>query len=129
MTAKTDTPKQYIRALGRRKTAVASVHLTENSQAMLMNGEKIEFSEAVLAPLILVGKKDAFGVSAKVKGGGKASQLDAIRLGIARALEKYDGEYRTTLKKAGMLTRDPREAERKKPGLKGARRSPQWAKR
>ena len=58
-----------------------------------------------------------------------ASQLDAIRLGIARALEKFNPEFRATLKKAGLLTRDPREKERKKPGLKRARRAPQWAKR
>ena len=70
-----------------------------------------------------------FDISVKVTGGGVSSQAEAIRHGIARALEKYESELRPTLKKAGLLTRDSRTKERKKPGLRGARRSPQWSKR
>lgn len=127
MTAKESTSKWA--AVGRRKTAVATVKLLENSKEVLINGEKAELDNVIAAPFELVGKKDAFGLRAKVSGGGKVSQLEAIRLGIARALQKFDPELRTTLKKAGFLTRDPREKERKKPGLKRARRAPQWAKR
>ena len=82
-----------------------------------------------MAPLELVNKSDKFDVSVIVKGGGKTGQKEAIRLGIARALIKYNKSLRQTLKKAGFLTRDPREKERKKPGLKRARKAPQWKKR
>ena len=124
------TTKQYWPGTGRRKTAIAAVRIFEEpNDGISINGEKKELTDAVLAPFELVGKKSSFGLTIKVCGGGKESQLDAIRHGIARALEKYNPEFRTTLKKAGFLTRDPREKERKKPGLKRARRAPQWAKR
>ena len=123
------TSKKYWHGTGRRKTAVASVRLYEDDSKITINGKKAEIDEKVAAPFELVGKKGSFGVSIKVSGGGKEGQLDAIRHGIARALEQFDSSFRVTLKKAGFLTRDPREKERKKPGLKGARRAPQWAKR
>lgn len=124
-----ETKNEYWAGTGRRKTAVATVRISENEKTVLINGEKTELPDSITALFELVGKKDAFGVSVKTNGGGKVSQVDAIRLGVARALEKFDADFRTTLKKAGYLTRDPREKERKKPGLRGARRSPQWAKR
>jgi len=120
---------QYWSGTGRRKTSVASVRIFENSKEAKVNNKDVELQEGVVAPFELVGKKGSFGITVKVAGGGKMSQLDAIRHGIARALEKFNPEFRSTLKKAGFLTRDPREKERKKPGLKGARRAPQWAKR
>ena len=123
------TTKKYWWGIGRRKTAVASVRIIEKDTSSMLNGEKADFDEKVIAPLELVGKKGSFGITVKVKGGGKMSQMEAIRHGIARALERFDPEYRSSLKKAGFLTRDPREKERKKPGLKRARRAPQWAKR
>jgi small subunit ribosomal protein S9 len=124
-----ETTKKYWLGIGRRKTAVATVKIVENNKDVEINGKKSELADEIVAPFELVGKKGSFGLSVKVLGGGKVSQLEAIRLGISRALEKFDPEFRSSLKKAGFLTRDPREKERKKPGLKGARRSPQWAKR
>lgn len=124
-----ETSKLYWAAVGRRKTAVAAVRIFEYDKTITINGSKSDLPEMVMSLFELVGKKGSFGISIKSLGGGKVSQLDAIKLGIARALEKFDPEYRLTLKKAGFLTRDPREKERKKPGLRGARRSPQWAKR
>lgn len=123
------TQKKYWHGTGRRKTAVASVRIFENSKEISVNGNKIDLPGTVLAPFELIGKKDFFGLSIKVTGGGKVCQNEAIRHGISRALEAYEPEFRSSLKKAGFLTRDPREKERKKPGLKGARRAPQWAKR
>lgn len=121
--------KQYWHGTGRRKSAVASVRIFEESKETTINGKKVEFEEVTLAPFELVGKKGSFGVSVKASGGGKEGQKEAIRHGISRALEKYNEEFRLSLKKAGFLTRDPREKERKKPGLKRARKAPQWAKR
>lgn len=127
--AETTTPKKYWTGTGRRKTAVASVRLYENGNDISVNGKAAELEDRTITPFELVGKKGSFSVSVKVSGGGKVSQKDATRLGIARALEKFNAEFRTTLKKAGFLSRDSRVKERKKPGLKGARRAPQWAKR
>lgn len=121
--------KDFWVGIGRRKTAVASVKLSSTDKSFMLNGKKTELPLDLENPFELVGMKEKFGIMAKVNGGGKISQIDAIKLGIARALEKFNPEFRTTLKKAGLLTRDPREKERKKPGLKGARRAPQWAKR
>lgn len=129
MTAKETTENQYYAGTGRRKTAVATVRIIPNSKVIEINSVKAELNQLLSAPFELVGQKDGFGMTAHVLGGGKVSQMDAIRLGIARALEKFNPDFRTVLKKAGFLTRDPREKERKKPGLKRARRAPQWAKR
>lgn len=128
-TIKKESVKKYWAGTGRRKTSVASVRIFEGSKETTVNGEVKELPTKICAPFELVGKKDSFGISVKVSGGGKISQLQAIRHGIARALEAYNEEFRSSLKKAGFLTRDPREKERKKPGLKRARRAPQWAKR
>ncbi|HSI20621.1 MAG TPA: 30S ribosomal protein S9 [Verrucomicrobiae bacterium] len=120
----------YHYATGRRKTAVAQVRLYPQGNGKVTINEKVVVSEGkgFLAPLTLVGLSGA-DLSVKVHGGGTAGQEEAIRHGIARAIVVMDEEYKTTLRKAGYLTRDPREKERKKPGLKGARRRPQWSKR
>ena len=127
--AETKSTTKYWSGTGRRKTAVASVRIFDKEKDILVNGKKADLPEHVLTPFELVGKKGQFGLSARVMGGGKNGQYEAIRHGIARALEQFDAEFRSTLKKAGFLTRDPREKERKKPGLKRARRAPQFAKR
>lgn len=126
-----DTKKtiKYWTGTGRRKTAIASVRIYEAIKDITLNGKKAVLTEKSIAPFELVGKKGVFGISIKTSGGGQFGQEEAIRHGIARALEHFNPEFRSTLKKAGFLTRDSREKERKKPGLKGARRAPQWAKR
>jgi small subunit ribosomal protein S9 len=85
--------------------------------------------EVLKQPLILAGQEKKLRVTLKVSGGGKRGQAEAARLAISRALEELDESLRSTLKKAGYLTRDPREKERKKPGLKRARKAPQFSKR
>jgi len=129
MTPKEKASTKYYKGVGRRKTAIASVRLTSNSKEVLINGKKATLSDDILSPLVVTGNADTFGVSAKTIGGGKESQREAIRLGIARALVNFNSELKPSLKKADLLTRDPREKERKKPGLKRARRAPQWSKR
>jgi len=120
---------KYYFGTGRRKTAIARVRIFEKSKDNLLNGKEFTFSDDILSPFIVVGKKSNFGVSAITQGGGKKSQIESIRHGIARALVQFNPEFRSSLKKAGLLRRDPREVERKKPGLKKARRAPQWSKR
>ena len=121
---------RYHAAIGRRKSAVAQVRLTAGTGKLTVNGKVAEGEQpAYAAPLVLVGKMSNTDVSVIVNGGGIVGQSDAIRHGIARALLLIDENFRTTLKKAGYLTRDPRERERKKPGLKSARRAAQWSKR
>lgn len=120
----------YHYGTGRRKTAIARVRLYEHgSGKLLINDHELEVRPPIIAPLELVGQTSNFNISVRVSGGGIQSQTEAIRLGVARALIKINAEWRQTLKKAGYLTRDPREKERMKPGLKRARRAPQWAKR
>lgn len=120
----------YIYGTGRRKTAVARVRLLPGGKGGLtINGKPHEPNEIVDAPLVVAGQSGKFDISAVVVGGGMTSQLEAIRLGVARALLEMDESFKQGLRKAGYLTRDQREKERKKPGLKGARRAPQWAKR
>ncbi|MEI6477892.1 MAG: 30S ribosomal protein S9 [bacterium] len=125
------TKNSYVAAVGRRKSAVAQVRLISKGSGKIVINEKPFTGEepAYVAPLKLVGKFGDLDLSVHVAGGGIHGQADAIQHGIARALLKIDEEFRTTLKKAGFLTRDPREKERKKPGLKSARRAPQWSKR
>lgn len=128
-TKKIDFPKYYY-GVGRRKTAVARVRLYPDTNPVFMINDREEpIDPLIAAPLELVGRAGKFRILARVTGGGYHSQKEAIRLGIARALISENSEYRQALKKAGFLTRDPREKERKKPGLKRARRAPQWAKR
>jgi small subunit ribosomal protein S9 len=126
--AKNESEK-YFYSIGRRKTAIAQVKIKKGSGNLVVNGDKIDIGNYLAAPLQLTDNFGKYSIEAKVSGGGKQGQLEAIRLGIARALVKLNLEYRTTLKKSGLLTRDPREKERKKYGLKRARKAPQWSKR
>lgn len=132
-----NTKNKYYYGRGRRKTAIARVRLYAVKQSFesVVNELPLEkyFStevqqKAIFAPIRMVGLKQ-HTLSVKVKGGGKNAQADAIQLGISRALIVMDEKLRLTLKKAGFLTRDPREKERKKYGLKRARKAPQWSKR
>lgn len=124
---------QYFPGLGRRKTAVARVRLfpmDKERVTVVINDKLIEKKDDLyLEPLVLTGLLEKYSIKAVVSGGGTESQREAIRLGVARALLKIDESLKPTLRKAGLLTRDPRAVERKKPGLKKARRAPQWAKR
>lgn len=113
---------------GRRKRAIARVKMVKGKGVITINDKEVD-SKQIKEPLVLVGAADDFDVSIKVSGGGINSQIDASRLGIAKALVENDETNRSTLRKAGLLTRDPREKERKKYGKKKARRSPQWSKR
>lgn len=128
---------RYIEAIGRRKTAIARVRISESGRSMAsVNGKTVEdffltksLQKIVNDSLNTANITQKFSISSKVLGGGMTSQAEAIRLGIARALVKYDAELRTDLKQAGFLKRDPRIKERKKPGLKKARKAAQWSKR
>lgn len=124
----TKIASKYNFGTGRRKTAIARVRIHSDSKISTLNSKEYIFGKE-LAPFEVIGKKNIFGLSVIVSGGGKNGQAEAIRHGIARALVQYDPEFRLSLKKAGYLRRDPREVERKKPGLKKARKSPQWSKR
>ena len=121
---------------GRRKSSVARVRLVPGNGKITINGRTIDeyfgletLKLIVRQPLVATETVDKFDVLVTVKGGGYTGQAGAIRHGIARALLQVDGEYRPTLKAAGFLTRDPRMKERKKYGLKAARRAPQFSKR
>lgn len=121
---------------GRRKTSVARVRLLPGEGKVIINNRvlaeyfgKKTLEMIVKQPLVLTNTEGRFDVMAKVEGGGITGQAGAIRLGIARALLKADANIRPLLKRAGFLTRDPRMKERKKYGLKGARRAPQFSKR
>ena len=122
--------------VGRRKSAVARVYLIEGNGKITVNGKSVEeyFVDAISVftvkqPLVLTETADKFDVVITVVGGGITGQAGACRHGIARALLEEDADYRPVLKKAGYLTRDPRMKERKKYGLKAARRAPQFSKR
>ncbi len=121
--------EKYFYGTGRRKTAVARVRIYKGKGDNLINGSKVDLNDEIVKPFEITGHKRSFYISAKVLGGGWNSQIEAIRHGVARALETFDGELRGPLKKAGYLSRDPREKERKKPGLKKARKAAQWSKR
>jgi small subunit ribosomal protein S9 len=131
------TEKRYYQGTGRRKTAVARVRLFPGSGEFVVNGKNITeyfgrrdlFEREVIRPLELTGNAASFNVLVKVRGGGVSGQVGAVRHGVARALLDLNEELRPTLKKAGLLTRDPRMKERKKPGLKRARKRPQYTKR
>lgn len=140
-TKKTASPDgRYVYAVGRRKTAVAQVRYFADAKSdvleIVVNNRPydeyfntFEQREACVAPLKVVGKSEAAKISVLVQGGGLAGQADAVKLGIARALVEHDALVRPALKAEKLLTRDARAVERKKPGLKKARRAPQWAKR
>ncbi len=127
----------FIPAVGRRKTSIARVRVIRNGKGLItINGRPMEhyfttyeLRNTVSSPLKTAGQETALDVSAMVEGGGMRGQAEAVRLGITRALVELNPAYRKTLKKLGYLTRDPRAKERKKPGLKRARRAPQWSKR
>ena len=121
---------------GRRKKSVARVYLTAGTGNITINGRNIDeylgletLKVIVRQPLVLTETEGKFDVLVNVKGGGYTGQAGAIRHGISRALLEADADYRPALKKAGYLTRDPRMKERKKYGLKAARRAPQFSKR
>jgi|SRR5680860_593154 len=130
---------RYFYATGRRKTSVAQVRVYPDTKksGIVVNNEdyKVYFrkseilTEKVYSPLTLLSLEDKYRISVKVSGGGSNGQAEAIRLGIARAFLVLNGEYKKELRDSGYLTRDPRKVERKKPGLKKARRAPQWKKR
>ncbi len=129
--------EKYIEAVGRRKSATARVRITPSDKAEFIVNEMPAneyFKTAILnsrirQPLEVTETMGKYKVSAKVNGSGVSSQADAIALGLSRALLKVNEEYRTELRSADLLKRDPRIKERKKPGLVKARKSPQWSKR
>jgi len=127
---------KYYEAVGRRKTSIARVRLTPSKDnSFLINNRKLEdyfptdkLRHTAREALLKSGGKN-FSISTILKGGGQKGQAEAMRLGVARALVSFDEELRGELKRAGFLKRDPRIVERKKFGLKKARKSPQWSKR
>lgn len=127
----------YFYGLGRRKSATARVRLTSGKGAITINGKPAEeyfaTSKYLLGklqqPFVVLDNVNKFDVSAVVSGGGHEGQADAIRLGISKALVVLNEEFKSTLKRADLLSRDPRERERKKFGLKGARKQRQFTKR
>jgi small subunit ribosomal protein S9 len=128
--------QSYHHGTGRRKTAVAQVKLQPGKGAVIVNGTPYEerFSrlvhrEAIIRPLVLTETQDKYSVMVKVDGGGVSGQSGAIAHGIARALVEADENLKKVLRQNGMLTRDARAKERKKPGLKRARKAPQYTKR
>ena len=128
--------KPYFYGTGRRKSSVARVRVYSGTGKITINDRDIDdyFGLETLKliarqPLALTGTNDKFDIVCRVNGGGVTGQAGAIRHGLSRALLQYDAELRGTLKKAGFLTRDPRMKERKKYGLKAARRAPQFSKR
>jgi len=121
---------EFMIAVGRRKTAIAKVKITSGTGKVTINDKEIANpSRIYMDPLKVTGNDKKFDIFVRVRGGGLTSQEGAIRLAIARALDKLNPDLHKTLKIEGFLTRDPRMKERKKPGLKGARKAPQWAKR
>lgn len=134
---KVEKKAKYFEAVGRRKTATARVRLfTQGEKGMTVNGKsyKVYFpvfswQKIVKEALEEIKWQDKFRISVVVKGGGLSGQAEAIRHGIARALVVLNPDFRKRLRKLGFLTRDPRMRERKKFGLKRARRGPQWSKR
>ena len=128
--------KQYFYGTGRRKHSVARVRVYTGTGKITINDRDIDnyfgletLKLIVRSPLVLLGLEGKYDVVVRVSGGGVSGQAGAIRHGLSRALLQFDPELRSTLKKAGFLTRDPRMKERKKYGLKAARRAPQFSKR
>ena len=129
--------QNYYYALGRRKSSTASVRLQKGKGTIIINGkpandyltESKYMLNKLAKPFSVLEIENKFDVSAKVSGGGTSSQIDAIQLGIAKALAIMNEDLRATLKRADLLGRDPREKERKKFGLKGARKQRQFTKR
>ncbi len=134
-----DTIKgEYYYGMGRRKTAVARVRLFPNGDGTIVVngksarqyfGQRESATATLVAPLRLLELEDTYTMTVRVVGGGTSGQAGAIRHGVARALLRANPEWKQALRKAGFLTRDPRMKERKKPGLKRARKAPQYTKR
>jgi small subunit ribosomal protein S9 len=128
---------ELTRATGRRKEAVARVRVVPGEGRFFINGERalddyfpnLAVRMVILEPLKSAGREKAYDIYVRIEGGGSTGQAGALRHGIARALAELDPELRPTLKKAGFLTRDPRIKERRKYGLKKARKAPQYSKR
>jgi small subunit ribosomal protein S9 len=127
---------EQTRAVGRRKTASARVRIEPGNGTIIVNGKSVKeyFSdfaaqEMINAVVKSIGKEKDFNFSVKVQGGGKMGQATAVQHGIARAIVKFNEDYKKSLASTGFLTRDARVKERKKFGHKKARRSPQWSKR
>ncbi len=128
---------QYYEGIGRRKQSTARVRIMSGSGGFVINGKTLEEyfprvgdKENILTPMDTTGEnRSQMDVTVLVKGGGVTGQSDAVKLGLSRALIKMVPEYQPPLRKAGLLTRDPREKERKKPGLKRARKAPTYTKR
>jgi small subunit ribosomal protein S9 len=136
MTRTKKVAKSFFYGTGRRKCSVAKVRVVSGRGKILVNGLPVGeyFGRQVLEltvkqPLVITNTSEKYDILASVHGGGKSGQAGALRHGIARALLKADDEYRSPLKKAGFLTRDPRMKERLKYGLKKARKAPQFSKR
>jgi small subunit ribosomal protein S9 len=133
---KTIEKGRYIRAVGRRKTSTASVKISEGKGHFVVNGKDVkayfvtdELFNIVSDPFAKGTPEEKFDVTVTVKGGGIHSQAEAVRHAISRILVERDEELRVVLKQAGYLKRDPRAKERRKFGLKKARKAPQWSKR
>jgi small subunit ribosomal protein S9 len=133
-----DMDIRYFQGTGRRKTSIARVRVYPGGQGeFVVNGRTLQehfgaralYERMIMEPLRLVNMGEQLNVSVKVSGGGVSGQAGAIRFGLARALVLMDENLRLPLKKAGVLTRDPRVKERKKPGLKRARKRPTYTKR
>jgi len=127
---------EYFEGIGRRKSATARVRITKGSGKFIINEKTLEDyfpterdNKTVTAPLNYLGSNAEYDISALVKGGGVIGQADSVSLGLARAIIKMDPELRMELSHAGLLSRDARVKERKKPGLKGARKAPTYTKR
>ena len=128
---------QYYEGIGRRKEASARVRITSGSGSFVINEKTLEAyfpterdNKTLTEPLdVMTGSRSDFDISVLVKGGGVIGQADSVRLGLARAILKMDPELRTQLSQGGFLSRDARSKERKKPGLKGARKAPTYTKR
>ena len=130
------TKETINRAVGRRKCAAARVRLTKGEGKIVINGKPLseyfpyfEEQQMVMSPLVAVDKAKEYDFSIKAAGGGKKGQAIAVRHGIARALLRWNEDFKKALKTLGLLTRDSRVKERKKFGLKKARKAPQWSKR
>ncbi len=131
------TKNNYFYGLGRRKSATARARLTKGKGLVTINGktadEYLDKNTSLLAeltdPLALIGKQKEYDVSLVIKGGGLSGQVDAAKLAIAKSISVMNEDLRSTLKKAGLLKRDPREKERKKYGLRSARKKEQFSKR
>jgi small subunit ribosomal protein S9 len=131
------TAQKYFYALGRRKSATARVRLQGGKGSVVINDKPAEeylanskyLLHELMQPFNVLEQENKFDITVRVTGGGHASQVDAVRLGIAKALTAMNEDFKGTLKRADLLSRDPREKERKKFGLKGARKQRQFTKR